>query len=194
MTVEVNLNSMSDDLDDLFTELGVDYSDERDRLARDLVEADRELLRQLIQVRVLAGMSKSDVADAMGRHRSVVTNFEKMTSDPHLSTIRRYAAAVGALVTHRVEHSVPSAFRFRIHEEVSAQLSEAVEQMFLDFRRSAANLDSASASTVGVYLSGGRERFVSSESWGTWARQTSDSFSENDSERSGDAEDQRCRT
>ncbi|MEU7633389.1 hypothetical protein AB0C34_25985 [Nocardia sp. NPDC049220] len=30
-------------------------------------------------------------------------NFEKLTSDPHLSTVRRYALAVGAKITHQVE-------------------------------------------------------------------------------------------
>lgn len=89
--------------EDFEAELGIDLSDPREALAKELVEADLELLEALVQIRGDREMSKSDVAEAIGRHRSVITNFEKLTSDPHLSTIRRYALAVGARITHVVE-------------------------------------------------------------------------------------------
>jgi transcriptional regulator with XRE-family HTH domain len=44
------------------------------------------------------------VADRMGRDKAAVSNFERLSADPHLSTIRRYAAAIGAMVTHTVEN------------------------------------------------------------------------------------------
>ncbi|MGQ4617666.1 helix-turn-helix domain-containing protein [Nocardia sp. R7R-8] len=90
--------------EDLEKALGIDLSDPEDALARDLVDADHDMLEELVRIRKhVANMSGSEVADRMGRHRSVVTNFEKLTADPHLSTIRRYAHAIGARVTHHVE-------------------------------------------------------------------------------------------
>ncbi|WP_227985622.1 helix-turn-helix domain-containing protein [Nocardia spumae] len=90
--------------DDLERALGIDTSDPEEALARDLVEADHDMLEALVHIRKsVAKMSGAEVADRMGRHRSVVTNFEKLTADPHLSTIRRYAHAIGARVTHHVE-------------------------------------------------------------------------------------------
>lgn len=83
-------------------------SDPEEALARDLVEADHEMLEKLVHIRkAVAKLTGSEVADRMGRHRSVVTNFEKLTADPHLSTIRRYAHAIGARITHIVEYVDP---------------------------------------------------------------------------------------
>jgi transcriptional regulator with XRE-family HTH domain len=92
-----------DMFEDFEAALGIDPDDPRERLAKDLVESDHKLLDDLVKARIAAGMTKAQVAAAMGRHRAVVTNFERLTTDPHLSTIRRYAMAVGARITHRVE-------------------------------------------------------------------------------------------
>ncbi|WP_157108006.1 helix-turn-helix domain-containing protein [Nocardia amikacinitolerans] len=90
--------------EDLEKALGIDLSDPDQALAHDLVEEDHALLEELVRIRrEVAQMSATEVADRMGRHRSVVTNFEKLTADPHLSTIRRYAHAIGARITHHVE-------------------------------------------------------------------------------------------
>ena len=96
--------------DDLESALGIDMSDPAEALARDLVEADHDMLEQLVHIRKsVAKLTGAEVADRMGRHRSVVTNFEKLTADPHLSTIRRYAHAIGARITHKVEFTDPHA-------------------------------------------------------------------------------------
>lgn len=89
--------------DDLARELGIDLSDPEVQLARDLSDADDELLETLVKIRKARGMTQQDVANALGRHKSSVSNFERLGADPHLSTIRRYAAAVGARITHTVE-------------------------------------------------------------------------------------------
>jgi hypothetical protein len=39
----------------------------------------------------------------MRRDKAAVSNFERLSADPHQSTIRRYAAAIGAYVRHIVE-------------------------------------------------------------------------------------------
>ncbi|WP_433600609.1 helix-turn-helix domain-containing protein [Nocardia sp. CA-135953] len=90
-----------DDLDEL---IGIDMSDPREALAHDLVEADHEMLEKLVDLRKnVVKITASQVAHDIGRNRSVITQFEKLTSDPRLSTIRRYALAIGARITHRVE-------------------------------------------------------------------------------------------
>ena len=42
------------------------------------------------------------VARRMGTNRHHVRKFERPGSDPHLSTVRRYALAIGAMVEHEV--------------------------------------------------------------------------------------------
>ncbi|RRD52096.1 XRE family transcriptional regulator [Buchananella hordeovulneris] len=70
--------------------------------ARRLARADRQLKERLIAVRREAGLSQQDVADRLGVSQQAVQKLERYDSDPQLSTLRRYANAVGALVTHTV--------------------------------------------------------------------------------------------
>lgn len=71
-------------------------------LATQLAEADEKLLFELVAARRDLGLSQQDVADRLGIKQPSVAKFERHDSDPRLSTIRRYALAVGV----RVEHSV----------------------------------------------------------------------------------------
>ena len=73
------------------------------RRATQLVENDRALLRRLIQLRGDQGLTQQDVADRMGVTQPTVARFEAYDSNPTLASIRRYAHAIGALVTHVVE-------------------------------------------------------------------------------------------
>ncbi|WP_051033655.1 helix-turn-helix transcriptional regulator [Rhodococcus sp. JVH1] len=91
------------DFEDLARDLGIDLDDPEEQLARDLAEADDNLLEDLVALRHRRGLKQQDIADAIGRHKSSVSNFERLGADPHMSTIRRYAAAVGARVRHIVE-------------------------------------------------------------------------------------------
>lgn len=63
---------------------------------------DRKYRASLVQKRIEARLTREDVAHAMGRSGQAILQVEDLNSDPHLSTLRRYAAAVGALVDHRV--------------------------------------------------------------------------------------------
>lgn len=83
--------------------VGLDADDPKLRLAEELVAADRDFLESLIALRVDKDLNKTQVAAMLGRHKSTVTNFEQLGADPHLSTIRRYAAAIGARYCHYVE-------------------------------------------------------------------------------------------
>lgn len=73
-----------------------------ERHAGDLIDADMALLRALIKRRNDLGLTQEDVAKAIGRDPSAVSRFERLDSDPHMSTIRRYARAVRASIKHDV--------------------------------------------------------------------------------------------
>ena len=68
----------------------------------DLVVSDEELLYALIEARKAAGLTQRQVAEILGVKQPTVAKFEHHDSDPKLSTIRRYALAVGAHVRHEV--------------------------------------------------------------------------------------------
>lgn len=81
--------------------------DQMVELATWLAEQDEAMLYQLIQARKSAGLSQRDVAEALGIKQSSVASFERHDNDPRLSTIRRYALAVDAVVSHKVEAAGP---------------------------------------------------------------------------------------
>lgn len=73
------------------------------RRASELAKADYRLLLGLIRARREQGLTQQDVADRIGVSQPTIAAFEHQDADPKLSTIRRYANAVGAIVTHSVE-------------------------------------------------------------------------------------------
>jgi len=85
------------------SQLGIDPDDPKIEHAVDLFSADRALLDDLVRLRNAKGLSQQQVAERMNRDRTSVTKFERVDSNPRLSTIRRYALAVGARITHQVE-------------------------------------------------------------------------------------------
>ncbi|MEY7973328.1 helix-turn-helix domain-containing protein [Saccharomonospora xinjiangensis] len=91
-----------DELDEL---LGFDESNAQQVLARDLTDADYEWVRKLVELRKRRKLSQKELGDIMGRSQSVVSDIESMSSDPRLSTLRRYALAVGAIIKHEVVDS-----------------------------------------------------------------------------------------
>lgn len=82
--------------------LGVDLSDPEQRLAQELVEADEQMLDELIALRKRMHLTQADVAERMGISQGAVARIESGERDPHLSTLRRYAHAVRAIVRHEV--------------------------------------------------------------------------------------------
>lgn len=88
-----------DELDEL---LGIDRDDPAQRLALDLVNSDDRLLRTLVAIRRDKNLTQSEIAARMGVTQPAVARFERPDSDPKLSTIRRYALAVGAVIEHRI--------------------------------------------------------------------------------------------
>lgn len=88
------------DLDEIF---GVDHEDATARLAALLVDEDESLIDRLIEMRRAAELSQKDVAERLGITQSAVAKFESAERDPRLSTVRRYALAVGVVVRHDVQ-------------------------------------------------------------------------------------------
>lgn len=67
-------------------EVRAGYEDARDR---------RKLIETMVQLRKDAGLTQQQVADRMGVVQSTVAQFEG-SADPRLSSVQRYARAVGA--------------------------------------------------------------------------------------------------
>lgn len=100
--------------------LGIDNENASDRLATELVQADNRLLAELVRARTAAGRTQADIAAAMGVSQSAVARIEGGERDLHLSTLRRYAHAVGALVHHVVTPEYSSHARWRGNEAASS--------------------------------------------------------------------------
>lgn len=70
--------------------------------AKVLARADRELKASLVQMRRDAGLTQKQLAKRMGISQQAIQKLERYDSDPKVSTLRRYANAVEAIVEHRV--------------------------------------------------------------------------------------------
>lgn len=63
-----------------------------------MAERRRALAQDLVERRVKLGMSQTEVAQRMGTSQSAVARFESGEADVRLSTLERYAAAIGCSV------------------------------------------------------------------------------------------------
>ncbi|MEV8633038.1 helix-turn-helix transcriptional regulator [Streptosporangium sp. NPDC051023] len=82
--------------------LGIDPDAPETRRELRAVERDVRLIEDLIRLRKARGLSQAQVAERMNRSQPAISDFERLGGDPHLSTIRRYALAIGAEVTYLV--------------------------------------------------------------------------------------------
>jgi transcriptional regulator with XRE-family HTH domain len=62
----------------------------------------RELVEELVKARRERGMSQTEIAARMGTSQSAVARLERGDADVRLSTVERYAAAVGRTVDWHV--------------------------------------------------------------------------------------------
>ncbi|MFP3466761.1 helix-turn-helix domain-containing protein [Leifsonia sp. SIMBA_070] len=88
-------------MDNLDEALGVVNSPGQ-RRADALVASDMQMLRRLVELRENQGLSQEQVAARLGISQPAIAAFERYDNDPKLSTIRRYAHAIGALISHHV--------------------------------------------------------------------------------------------
>ena len=69
-----------------------------------MAERRAELAELLAAKRVSLGLSQTEVAARMGTSQSAVARIEAGQADLRLSTLERYAAAVGQLLDWRLEN------------------------------------------------------------------------------------------
>lgn len=81
--------------------LGIDASDPLEQLAEALVEGDLSLLEDLVRIRERT-CSQTELGRRIGISQGAVARIESGERDPHLSTLRRYALALGVLIRHEV--------------------------------------------------------------------------------------------
>lgn len=107
---------------------------EYDANARRLSRTRRKMVAQLVAIREARGLSQSQVAKAIGIHRSGVCKFEAdgATANPTLEVLLRYAHAVGASIdvdVHRAEE--PAAMNYLVitaAREIMAKQVSAIEE------------------------------------------------------------------
>lgn len=62
---------------------------------RGMLERRRALIEELVAARVAAGLSQTELAARMGTSQSAIARLERADADVRLSTLERYAAALG---------------------------------------------------------------------------------------------------
>jgi transcriptional regulator with XRE-family HTH domain len=86
---------------DLATMLGIDTTDPIQERAAAQVAEDQAMLDALVAHRRETA-TQQEIAHLMGITQSAVARIEAANRDPRLSTLRRYAVAVGKVVRHSV--------------------------------------------------------------------------------------------
>jgi len=74
-------------------------------LAQQLALEDQFLVHKLIQLRKAREISQTDIASKLGVSQAAISAFERLGNDPKLSTIRKYARAIGAMIRHQVDEN-----------------------------------------------------------------------------------------
>lgn len=105
--------------------LGLDEDLQSVDRAELLAANDRSLLRELVAIRKARDLTQGDVGKLMGVSQPSVAAFEAHDSNPKLSTIRRYAQAVGALIRHEVDKD-EGQLQDKLQREVWTRSSGAV--------------------------------------------------------------------
>jgi predicted transcriptional regulator len=72
---------------------------------RQMAERRHALSGQLTSLRHQLGLSQAEVASRMGTSQSAVARFEAGDLDVRLSTVERYASALGGKLEWRIEHA-----------------------------------------------------------------------------------------
>jgi transcriptional regulator with XRE-family HTH domain len=70
---------------------------------REMAQRRRAMLAELTEARRAAGLSQTEVAARMGTSQSSVARLEAGLADVRVSTLERYAAAIGSALSWRLE-------------------------------------------------------------------------------------------
>lgn len=93
------MTSFGDLLDEEFDTPEVD-------LAFHLAQEDHHLLAKLVAERERQGLTQEQLGERIGLTQATISAFEKLGNDPHMSTVRRYARALGVMIRHQFEPEV----------------------------------------------------------------------------------------
>ena len=94
--------------------LGLEPNDGLEQVHTRQSENAYSLIEKLRERRKREGLRQKDLAARMGRDTSVVSNIERLGSDPRWSTVRRYASALGVVI----EYDITPAEEYRISDQV----------------------------------------------------------------------------
>lgn len=67
-----------------------------------LAREDRKMRAELVRLRREQNLSQAAIAKQLGVSQQAIYKLERYDADPKLSTLRRYANAVGAIIEHNV--------------------------------------------------------------------------------------------
>ncbi|GAA1320524.1 helix-turn-helix domain-containing protein [Leucobacter albus] len=67
-----------------------------------LAARDLQFRKQLVSWRIARGISQQELGERMGISQQAVNKFERYDSDPKLSSVRRYANALGLLIQYEI--------------------------------------------------------------------------------------------
>jgi transcriptional regulator with XRE-family HTH domain len=81
---------------DLLRMLGVDPDSPVVKTAREDDADLANIMRCLYDLRRSSGLTQAEVANRMGTTQSAISDLERTAVDPHVTTLQRYARAVGA--------------------------------------------------------------------------------------------------
>ena len=70
---------------------------------KEMAARRRELVDDLVERRISLGLTQTDVAARMGTSQSAVARLEASAGDVRLSTLERYAQAVGGTLDMRLK-------------------------------------------------------------------------------------------
>ncbi|MFC7503194.1 helix-turn-helix domain-containing protein [Nocardioides sp. CPCC 206347] len=101
--------------------LGIDPRNPLQIRAKRLVEEDESYLDALVAMRKAKGLSQEAIADRMEISQGAVARIESGERDPRLSTLRRYAMAVGAVYSHDVMDDEPRVVKSPIGDHRAAE-------------------------------------------------------------------------
>lgn len=109
----------------LISLLGLDENDPKVAAGKKVAAQLADTVEKLFRARRDCGLTQAEVAERMETTQSAVSNFERIGGDPKLSTILRYAHAIGAQVHIGVSFNGHSSVTTSQSTRVTARSSEA---------------------------------------------------------------------
>lgn len=88
---------------ELITALPFLAPSQRRRRAQKLARTEAQLKKDLVDARKQRNLTQQEVGDLLALTQATISRFEDPDNDPRLSTIIKYANAIGATVTAHVE-------------------------------------------------------------------------------------------